>query len=77
METEKDSILIVDDNTTNLDIMQAILDKEGYQTTTTDDSSECLEILKTLLPDLILLDISMPGMNGLEVCNFCDRINGQ
>jgi CheY-like chemotaxis protein len=68
METEKDSILIVDDNATNLDIMQAILEKEGYQTATTDDSRECLEILKTLQPDLILLDISMPGMSGLEVC---------
>ncbi|MDX9786594.1 MAG: response regulator [Desulfobacterales bacterium] len=70
MDPDKDTLLIVDDNATNLSIMQALLDKEEYRTVITDNSLECLDILKSLTPNLILLDIDMPDMNGLEVCRI-------
>lgn len=70
MNTDKDNVLIVDDNATNLCIMEAMLDKAGYHTIVTDNSLECLEILKNMTPDLILLDIDMPDVNGLEVCRM-------
>lgn len=73
MDTRKDAIFIVDDNPTNLEIMKAVLDKEGYETSCTDGSRQCIEMLKNFTPDLILLDIDMPGMSGLEVCKILKR----
>ena len=51
----------------------AVLEQEGYQTTATESSLGCLEILKSALPDLILLDIDLPDMNGLEVCRMLQQ----
>jgi CheY-like chemotaxis protein len=70
MDRQKDTILVVDDNAVNLEVMQAVLSRAGYETTLIDDSKACLEMLKTFTPDLILLDINMPGLNGLEVCKL-------
>ncbi len=61
-------ILIVDDNPTNVDIFQARLAANNYETITAADGEEGLAKARELQPDLILLDIMMPKMDGLEVC---------
>ena len=61
-------ILIVDDNLTNLDILQARLEAHNYKILTATDGEEGLAMAKEKQPDLILLDIMMPKMDGIEVC---------
>jgi len=61
-------ILIVDDNPTNLDIFQTRLAVHGYDILTAADGEEALAIARDKLPDLILLDIMMPKMDGMEAC---------
>jgi len=61
-------ILIVDDNPTNLDILQARLAPHNYEILTATDGEEALAIAREKQPDLILLDIMMPKMDGIEVC---------
>ena len=61
-------ILIVDDNPTNLDILQARLAPHNYEILTATDGEEALAIAREKEPDLILLDIMMPKMDGIEVC---------
>jgi adenylate cyclase len=61
-------ILIVDDNETNRDILATRLATQGYDLCQAADGEEALAAAKTLLPDLILLDVMMPKLNGIEVC---------
>jgi adenylate cyclase len=61
-------ILIVDDNETNRDILATRLATQGYDLCQAADGEEALSAAKTLLPDLILLDVMMPKLNGFEVC---------
>jgi DNA-binding response OmpR family regulator len=61
-------ILIVDDNLTNLDILQARLEAHNYKIITATDGEAGLAMAKEKQPDLILLDIMMPKMDGIEVC---------
>src|SRR5882757_4420955 len=61
-------ILIVDDNETNRDILATRLATQGYDLCQATDGQEALDAAKTLLPDLILLDVMMPKLNGIEVC---------
>jgi len=61
-------ILIVDDNETNRDILTTRLVTQGYDLCQAADGEEALVSAKTLLPDLILLDVMMPKLNGIEVC---------
>ena len=61
-------ILIVDDNLTNLDILQARLEAHNYKIITATDGKAGLAMAKEKQPDLILLDIMMPKMDGIEVC---------
>ncbi|MEI8153141.1 MAG: response regulator [Hyphomicrobiales bacterium] len=61
-------ILIVDDNETNRDILMARLGPQGYELTQAADGEEALAAAKEQLPDLILLDIMMPKIDGIEVC---------
>ena len=61
-------ILIVDDNLTNLDILQARLEAHNYKILTATDGKAGLAMAKEKQPDLILLDIMMPKMDGIEVC---------
>lgn len=68
MENAQDTLFIVDDNPVNLGVMKAVLEKEGFHIVTTKNSVGCIEIAKNLIPDLMLLDIDMPIMNGIEVC---------
>jgi len=61
-------ILIVDDNPMNVDILQTRLASHGYETITASDGEEALAKAREKLPDLILLDIMMPKMDGMQVC---------
>jgi len=61
-------ILIVDDNPANLDILQARLTANNYETITAKDGEAGLAMAREKQPDLILLDIMMPKMDGIEVC---------
>lgn len=64
----KQTILIVDDETMNIKLIKAFLLKEGYHFLTAMDGEEALEIANDTIPDLILLDVMMPGIDGFEVC---------
>jgi len=61
-------IMIVDDIPENLQVLGNILHKEGFDTSFAQNGIQALEIIAKILPDLILLDISMPEMDGFEVC---------
>ena len=61
-------ILVVDDNETNRDILVTRLEKHGYQTLQAADGEEALASAKQHLPDLLLLDVEMPKLDGFEVC---------
>lgn len=63
-------ILIADDEPDILEILQFNLQQEGYQVTTVRNGDEAIEAAKKSAPDLIILDVMMPGRNGIEVCNI-------
>lgn len=69
------SILIVDDNPQNIQVLGTILKKENYDVSVSMDGLEALEYLVTERPDIILLDIMMPKMNGYEVCKILKKDN--
>jgi CheY-like chemotaxis protein len=61
------SILIVDDNPVNLKLIRILLVGEGYNVHTAGDAEEALRVLQDLRPRLILMDIQLPGIDGLEL----------
>ena len=63
-------ILITDDQPMNVDILQSRLAVHGYEILTATDGEEALATARAQLPDLILLDIMMPKMDGMEVCRL-------
>ena len=63
-----DTILLVDDNTVNLQVLREALDGLGYKLLVAKNGKSALSIVEKALPDLILLDIMMPEMDGYEVC---------
>jgi signal transduction histidine kinase len=66
--SQKSLILIVDDHPHNLQVLGNILKKEGYSPALAQNGVQALDFVKKKLPDLILLDIMMPKMDGFEVC---------
>jgi CheY-like chemotaxis protein len=60
-------ILIVDDNPVNLKLASDVIEMEGYTVVKAVDAEEAQEILKHTVPDLILMDIALPGMDGLTL----------
>jgi CheY-like chemotaxis protein len=59
-------ILIVEDNPTNRKLIEVILRRAGFQTLSVEDGESALEVALREKPQLILMDIQLPGMNGLE-----------
>src|SRR5665648_341723 len=68
METKLDDILIVDDTPANLKLLSQILTNAGYHIRVASNGSHALASVEMEFPDLILLDVKMPGLNGYEVC---------
>ncbi len=63
---EKPSILIVDDDKNLTSLMQHELENQGYSVTTASNGADGLERLKSMFPSLIILDVNMPKMNGID-----------
>lgn len=61
-------ILVVDDTSSNIQALTAILKEQGYQISAATNGRQALEVLERVRPDLILLDVMMPEMDGFEVC---------
>ena len=64
---EGTSILIVDDNAQNLKLARVVLANEGFDVHTASNAEDALQLLRTVTPRLILMDIQLPGMDGLEL----------
>lgn len=60
-------VLIVDDSPVNLKLMRLLLTAAGYEVWTAQDAEEALEMLQSKCPRLILMDLQLPGMDGLEL----------
>ncbi len=60
-------ILVVDDDADSLEIVRTYLESRGYRVTTAADGKEALAMLEDARPDLVLLDVMMPGIDGWEV----------
>jgi formate hydrogenlyase transcriptional activator len=65
---QKGNILVIDDEPANLDLLATILTEQGYAVCLAKDGESGLQLVKCKLPDLVLVDISMQGMNGYQVC---------
>ena len=68
LHAENFSILVVDDNATNLLCLQQILLANGYRVVAANDGYQAIEAAERQQPDLILLDVMMPGIDGFETC---------
>jgi class 3 adenylate cyclase len=66
-------VLVADDNPDNRQLLSDIVATIGHSTVTAHDGEETLKLVKERKPDLVILDVNMPGMSGFEVCN---RIKG-
>ena len=71
--SEQALILIVDDMPLNLQILGNILDKNSYRTALAQNGEQVLNFVKKKLPDLILLDVMMPGIDGFKVCKILQQ----
>lgn len=60
-------ILIVEDNELNMKLFNDLLEAHGYETVTTRDGTNALQLAKDTIPDLILMDIQLPEVSGLDV----------
>jgi twitching motility two-component system response regulator PilH len=59
-------IMIVDDSPTDVHLLKKILEKNGFNTLTASDADEGIQVAKREKPDLILMDVVMPGLNGFQ-----------
>ena len=60
-------VLLVDDDESLLDLMEHVVKKEGFRTDRASDGNEAIRKVEALMPDLIILDLMLPGMGGYEV----------
>lgn len=65
---DKDHVLIIEDNPHDRELAATVLEKEGYDVTVAETAEQGLELFETIHPSLVLLDLMLPGMDGLEVC---------
>jgi twitching motility two-component system response regulator PilH len=66
-------IMIVDDSPTEVHVMKTALEKHGFATMSASDGSECLNMAREARPDLIFMDVVMPGVNGFQATRALTR----
>lgn len=67
MDERARQVLIVDDNLANLKLVQVLLEVEGFAARTASSAEEAFQVVETFRPELILMDIQLPGTDGLEL----------
>ncbi|MDR3491986.1 MAG: response regulator [Gammaproteobacteria bacterium] len=67
------SVLVVEDNPINLKLAEVVLSKQGYNVKTASDADEASEVLKRFHPVVILMDLQLPGMDGLELTKILKK----
>lgn len=70
------SVLVIDDEDDIRDILTYNLKKEGFNAYAAENGEKGMELLKSVHPDLVLLDVMMPGMDGIEVCEAIRNLPG-
>jgi two-component system response regulator ResD len=65
---EKDRVLIIEDGEQDRNLVKTLLEREGYEVIEAETGEKGLELLETAQPDLVILDLILPGVDGLEVC---------
>ena len=66
-------IMIVDDSPTEVHVLRTALEKHGYETVAASDGQECLALAREMQPDLIFMDVVMPGVNGYQATRTLTR----
>lgn len=66
-------IMIVDDSPTEVHVIRTALENHGYETVAASDGQECLSLAREVKPDLILMDVVMPGVNGYQATRTLTR----
>jgi len=74
MDSDKYTLLLVDDEPDVLEFIGYNLRKEGYKVYTASNGKEALKVVPSIKPHLILLDVMMPGMDGIETCEELRKI---
>lgn len=69
-KNSKYTLLVTDDNPVNTRFLKILLEKEGFNILTANNGANCITLAKKEKPDLILLDIQMPGITGIDVCRI-------
>jgi len=69
-------ILIVDDSATQIQSLTNILNKNGHDTITAEDGDSAIKVAREQLPDLILMDVVMPGLNGFQATRHITKTEG-
>jgi len=64
----KSTILVVDDEESILQLVQMYLEREGYRVISSQEGLDALDLINTIQPELVVLDIMLPGLDGLEIC---------
>ena len=68
-------LLIVDDETGIVDEVREFFQEEGYEVHTADTAKQGMELVQQFSPDILLLDMKLPDMSGLEVLKYCKRFH--
>ncbi len=71
---ERESILVVDDNEANVKLLRVLLEHQGYDVWTAPDAEDALRVLSMRKPRMILMDVRLPAMTGLELTR-CIRMD--
>ncbi|MGH3681969.1 MAG: response regulator transcription factor, partial [Natronosporangium sp.] len=77
MDSPGRTVLVVDDDPTVSDVVSRYLERAGYRVTRAADGAAALAEFRRHRPDLVLLDLMLPGIDGLEVCRRLRELSGQ
>ncbi len=69
----KNKIMVIDDENDAIDLLKHRLEREGYQVLALSDAKGVISELHSFVPDLIILDLLMPGYGGLDVCEMLNK----